>query len=187
MIIEITGTPGTGKSTVAKLVAKKSGFGLIDIKKLVNDRYIYKKTKGEKEVDIGKLQKEIEKEILGSRPETGNVIVEGHLACELRLPTHYIFVLRCRPDILKKRLGRRKYKKEKTEENILAEMLDYCTQKAWKNKKQHTKIVEIETANKNIKKVADIIMDAVKRKKTKTDKINYGKYLIRYAKGKPHG
>jgi adenylate kinase len=42
------------------------------------------------------------------------------------LPCDRIVVLRCRPDELKKRLARRKYREKKIQENADAEALDVC-------------------------------------------------------------
>ncbi|MDO8554456.1 MAG: AAA family ATPase [Candidatus Micrarchaeota archaeon] len=189
MIIEITGTPGTGKSSVAKLTKEKLSAQLIDIKKIVNRKKIFKKSKGEKEVDIKKLQKKIREEITKSsdlKPLSPTIVIEGHLACELKIPADYIFVLRCIPNILEKRLKKRKYSQKKINENLLAEMLDYCTQRAETNKKTFTKIIEIETADRSINQVVTIILDVIAKRKKKVDKVNYSKYLTEYTR-KFHG
>jgi len=192
MIIEITGTPGTGKSSVTKIVAKKLDARLIDIKKIVDEKRIYKKSNGEKEVDVKKLQKVIDNEIkIAStlKPLAPSIIIEGHLACELKIPADYLFVLRCRPDILEKRLKKRKYSQKKTDENLLAEMLDYCLQRAETNKKtfkERVNIVEIETANRSINQVVTIMLAVINKRKKKVDKVNYSKYLTEYTR-KFHG
>jgi len=50
--------------------------------------------------------------------------VEGHFAH--LLPCDRVVVLRCRPDELKARLARRKYREAKIRENVEAEALDAC-------------------------------------------------------------
>ncbi|MDD4567773.1 MAG: AAA family ATPase, partial [Methanoculleus chikugoensis] len=49
-------------------------------------------------------------------------IVEGHLAH--LLPCDRVVVLRCRPDVLRRRLAPRNYPAEKVAENVEAEALD---------------------------------------------------------------
>ena len=205
MLIEITGTPGTGKSSVAKELAKKLRCGLIDIKKIVNERNIFKKAKKEKEVDIKKLEKIINDEIRKATsfhnpsstlylqpstssstfyPQPSTIIIEGHLACEIKIPVQYIFVLRCRPDVLEMRLKKRRYSKKKIEQNLLAEMLDYCVQRAMINKKRFTTIIEIETHNRNLDEIVGLIVNAMKKRKRMIDKVDYRNYLIEYTKRK---
>ena len=52
MRIVITGTPGTGKSTISKLLSKKFGVPLVDIKKIVSAK---KLIRANHEVSIPKL------------------------------------------------------------------------------------------------------------------------------------
>ncbi len=66
MRIVITGTPGTGKTTLAKALARKTGAKYADVRKIINNRKIYKIKKGETEktVDLGKLKRELEKALM---------------------------------------------------------------------------------------------------------------------------
>ncbi len=178
-LIIITGTPGTGKTVIAQALAKKIGFELIDIKKIVNEnKKIYNMENGERVVDLTKLKKLILKEIKQDK----TVIIENHLLCELRLPAKFVFVLRCEPAILKKRLAMRKYQKKKIEENLLAEMLDYCTQLSRKNYKKSI-VIELDTAKRNVNKCVAEIINVIKGRKKKIDDVDYSKELEEYAIG----
>ena len=172
MRIVITGTPGTGKSSVAKIVVQKTDCELIDIKK------IEKAT----EVDVARLRKKILKVISNKK----NFILEGHLACEFFVPCEYVFVLRTNPKTLLKRLGKRGYNKKKINENLVAEMLDYCSQKVWQNygKKGTARIIEIETSGKTAGELTRRILLTVKNrnKNVNGDTVDYGKELKRYTK-----
>ncbi|MBS3067399.1 AAA family ATPase [Candidatus Micrarchaeota archaeon] len=195
MQIIVTGTPGTGKTVIARAVAKKLGYTLIEIKKIVDtnkslykikkstnrfltvkERDFFNIEKGERIVDVDKLKKAIIKEL--EKPKN-NIIIEGHLACEMHLPAKFVFVLRCNPKILRKRLQKRKYPKEKIDENLLAEMLDYCTQLARKNYKK-PKIIELDTAKRNLNKCVVEIINVIKGKKKKIDDVDYNKELIKH-------
>ena len=57
-LIVITGTPGTGKSTLAKLLVKKSGFSHLDLHdyyKIISTSY--DKSKKCYDIDLKKLEK----------------------------------------------------------------------------------------------------------------------------------
>ncbi|MBI2079236.1 AAA family ATPase [Candidatus Micrarchaeota archaeon] len=170
MRILITGSPGTGKTSVSKLLAKELDLELINVKKIA----LGIKNK-KSEVDVRKLKKIILTKIKKKK----RFIIENHLLCEFRLPVNFIFVLRCRPDILRRRLIKRKYSNKKVEENVLAEMLDYCTQNVVNNYK--LKPVEIETSKKRSTQIVKKIISVINGKTT-GDKVDYSKYLINYAR-----
>ena len=142
MRIVITGTPGTGKTEVAEELAGILGVKLISIKKVV-DKEIKKK-----EVNVKKLGDILKKMLANER----NYVIEGHLACEVKIPCGYVFVLRTHPDELKRRLSKRKYSAAKREENLMSEMLDYCVQRT--RKVYGVEPIEIDTTGKTVKGTA---------------------------------
>lgn len=189
MIIVITGSPGTGKTAVARMLAKKLGCRLVDIKRTVNKNRIYKIEQGEKVVDLKKLGNLLLEEITAQKRknENGDLIIEGHLACEISLPAKFVFVLRCNPKTLRRRLEERGYSEDKTRENLLAEMLDYCTLLARKNFKGK-RIIEIETSRKSIKKCVTEIRSIMNGKRKEIDNVNYSRELekfVREMNGRP--
>ncbi|MFH0922893.1 MAG: AAA family ATPase [Candidatus Micrarchaeota archaeon] len=131
MRLLITGTPCTGKTVLAKQIAILLKANFVDVNKLILDKKLFVKKKGEREktVKLALLAKELKK-ILSKEK---NVVVESHLLCEMRLPCDKIFVLRCEPKVLEKRLKKRKYPEWKIKENVLAETLDYCLVKTEEN------------------------------------------------------
>jgi adenylate kinase len=168
MRIIITGSPGTGKSIIARLLSRKMGLELVDIKKIVEQKKLC--AGSSREVDIKKLAK-----ALHFLKRKKDYIVEGHLACELRLPADFIFVLRTNPDVLGKRMAKRKYSKKKIQENLMAEMLDYCTQRV--ESVYRKKPLELDTTSRTAAKSAAEIEKAIKQKKKKLDSVNYSKEL----------
>jgi len=69
MIILLTGTPGTGKTTISHLLAEKLGCQLVDINHLVEEKHLYTGLDPEKDykiVDMDALEKELF-QIVGSQ------------------------------------------------------------------------------------------------------------------------
>jgi len=173
MRIVVTGTPGTGKSVIARKLAAALGLELVDIKDVARKRGLVGKGH---EVDIRRLASALR--FLGRRKD---YVVEGHLACELRLPADYVFVLRTEPRVLKRRLARRGYGPRKLNDNLAAELLDYCTQRV--EQEYRRKPLELDTSRRTAASSARAMAEAVRKKRKKLDAINYSHQLIRFAKG----
>ena len=152
----LTGVPGTGKTTAAKLLSQKTGAALIDINKLAEVLKLYSgvdETDGAKVVRLKELQGELSSAI---KAEERSVIVEGHLGCEMKLPVSKVIVLRCNPKVLRARMASRNYPAAKVSANALSEALDYCT--VWSERNYGKKKTwELDTTKRSIKQVADEI------------------------------
>ena len=172
--IIITGTPGTGKTKIAKALAKLTGWELVGLKEFINKHHLFSIKAKEKEVDIKKLARVL----IPYLRQFNNYILEGHLACEIKLPADYVFVLRTDPKVLRKRLAKRKYSKEKLEENLMAEMLDYCSQRVEAVYKRAP--LELDTTKRSPDHCAKIMLSAIKQRKKKLDVVNYTKELKTY-------
>ena len=171
MRIVITGSPGTGKSKVAKLLSEKMGLEFVSVKEIVEKKKIF--SGQDREVDVKDLE-----EAMGFLQDKKDYVVEGHLACEVKLPADFIFVLRTNPGVLKKRIAKRKYKREKLQQNLLTEMLDYCTQRV--ERVYGVKPLELDTTKRNPQESASEIEEAIKKKKKKLDSVNYSEELKQY-------
>lgn len=171
MRIVITGSPGTGKTLVAKALSERLGLELIDIKMIVKREKLDKGP--EHEVDIKSLSK-----ALSFLKGKDGFVVEGHLACELPLPADFVFVLRTHPDVLRQRLSKRRYPKAKLEGNLMAEMLDYCTQRA--EQEYVLAPLELDTSQLTAQEAALRIAAAIKQKKKKLDTVNYSRELEKH-------
>jgi len=129
MIIIVTGTPGVGKSVIAKNLAKKLKFDYIDINKFVKDNKVYEGYDNKKRcyvVDVKKLNKALIKE-----SSNKSVVIDGHLSHYLdKKYVDWCVVVKCDLKLLKKRLEKRKYSKEKIRENLDSEIFDVCLSEA---------------------------------------------------------
>ncbi|MFH1750600.1 MAG: adenylate kinase family protein [Candidatus Micrarchaeota archaeon] len=130
MQIAITGTPGTGKTSIARALGTLLGCKIVEAGRLVKapGGHTHREA-GEYVADMGKLKRKL----WGILRKERNAVLEGHLLCELRLPIDLVVVLRCEPHDLKKRLMKRGYSDKKTRENVLLEALDYCLIHAMEN------------------------------------------------------
>ncbi|NLZ29490.1 MAG: AAA family ATPase [Methanomicrobiales archaeon] len=113
MMIGITGTPGTGKTSVAAELDRR-GHRVVHLIDTVRP-YIIEEDRRRQTlvVDVDRWVDEFER---------FDGIIEGHLAHHL--PCDRVIVLRCRPDVLRARLSPRDYPPEKVRENVEAEALD---------------------------------------------------------------
>jgi adenylate kinase len=178
----ITGVPGTGKSTIAKMLAKEKGAALIDINKLAGVLKLYSgvdSQDGAKIVKLDELASELSAAIKAEK-KSKPVIVEGHLGCEMKLPVQKVIVLRCEPKTLRARLASRNYPQEKVAQNALSEALDYCTVLSEKNYGEK-KVWEIDTTGLSEKQVLAKCISLLSGKKMRKEKVSFPDALLREA------
>ena len=129
--IIVSGTPGTGKTTIAKKISKEKNWGYIDINDVIKKNKLkegYDKKRKSITVDIKKLNKSLVSLIKNSKK---TLVIDGHLSHYL--PKEYVktcFITKCDLKTLKKRLEKRKYSKEKIRENLDSEIFDVCLSEA---------------------------------------------------------
>lgn len=148
MKLIVTGTPGTGKTTIAGMLAKKLKIKLVNELAFAEKKglgSIDRKT-GERIIPLKKLEKALAIELKANE----SLIIEGHLLCELKLPVDLVLVLRCNTAKLEERLaGKRKYPDEKILDNAFCEAINYCLCKA-KSRYKPEKIIEARN-DRNLK------------------------------------
>ena len=161
----ITGNPGTGKHTSARLVAEKLQAEVVDVNKvaLENDAILSKTDRGA-DVDIKKLAR-----ILSSMlKKKGSFVVVGHLAPYVLKGAgiDMVAVLRRSPNKLESTLAERKYTREKINENVSAEILGVLLYDAIKVFGKR-KVAEFDTTNRTPEETADQIIAALSKKSPK--------------------
>lgn len=171
MLVALSGTPGTGKSSVSSLL-QKDGYEIIGLNKLAIDKGFIigvDKKRNSKILDIDKLNNYIQKNY-----KTKDIIFfEGH-AAHLLSAIDKVVLLRCHPKKLKKRLENKNWNQEKTDENVDAETLDIILCETVEIHSEED-IFEIDTTHKKIKDVALSIKEIIKNNFKPTKKYNIGK------------
>ncbi len=129
--IIITGTPGSGKTTIAKKLAKELKAEYVDVNKLVKEFKLidgYDKKRKCKIVDVKKLVKVLVKLVRNSKKR---LVIDSHLSHFLdKRYVEVCIVTKCNLKTLKKRLIKRKYSFKKVRENLDAEIFDVCLNEA---------------------------------------------------------
>lgn len=121
MRVALTGTPGTGKTTVAGLV--ESDLDVVDLNRLIEDEGLTTGVDADQDSWIADL--DAIKERLAGRDD---LLIDSHLAHWLDVDR--VVVLRCRPAVLEDRLRDRGEPPVKAAENAEAEALDLILSEA---------------------------------------------------------
>ena len=146
--IVVTGVPATGKTKVAKLIAKLINAKYLDVNKLIKDNkfYIrYDRRLRSYDVKLDKLVNYLVKLIRNSKDK---LVIDSHLSHYI--PRKYVelcIVTKCNLKALKKRLEKRGYPKNKVRQNLDAEIFDVCLLEAAVRKHK----IKIVDTTKNIK------------------------------------
>ena len=170
MLIALTGTPGTGKTSISNILSENS-FEVIDINKVADDEDFIignDEKRNSKIVDVDTLNGYIKENYI----KKDIVFIEGHLSHLLK-SVDKVIVLRCHPDELRKRLSQKGWKKEKIKENMEAEILDIILCETV-DKHPKKSVVEIDTTNMNISNLAALIIEIIKNKFEHMKKYNIG-------------
>lgn len=152
--IIITGSVGTGKTTLAKKFSKKTNYKYLDVNKIVKENKLNEKYDKKRRcyvIDTNKLNKLLIKLIKDSKE---SLVIDSHLSHYL--PKKYVdlcIVTKCSLKTLEKRLKKRKYNKKKIRENLDCEIFDVCLNEAKENKHK-TMIIN---TSKGIKKLNRIL------------------------------
>lgn len=135
-VIIVSGSVCTGKTTLAKKLARKHGYKYVDVNKLILQNRLfcgYDKSLKTHIVDIKTLNKFLINLIKNSKEK--GMVIDSHLSHHL--PAKYVdlcIITKTSLKTLKKRLTKRHYSKKKIEENLEAEILDSCLVEALENK-----------------------------------------------------
>ncbi len=165
--IIITGTPGTGKTTISQLLSTH-GYKVHEVGKIVKEKHLYTLYDDEMECYVvdDDLLTPVLVELIENNSSPVPIILDGHV---MMVPSEYIYhciVLRCSIKTLRTRLEEREYKPSKIEENVEAEIMEVIlTEMLESYGKENVSIVYTdETEEKSCNDVLNFIKGRKERK-----------------------
>jgi len=158
MNISLTGTPGTGKTSISRILFKNK-IDILHLNEIIeknNFKFEVDKDRKTKIIEIEKLNKYV----VDNFNKKKLMIIEGHLSHLLHC-IDKVIILRCHPKELRKRLIKRKWNNKKIIENIESEILDIilCESISLYPKEN---IFEIDTTDKTIDIISFSILEIIK-------------------------
>lgn len=152
MLIGLTGTPGTGKTSVSEFLEKKRHWKVVHLNDLIKEKHLYTEIDEKRDAvvaDMELIREHLTEIIDGKEKEV--IILESHLAHHI---ADIVIVLRAYPPELETRLKTRGYSEEKIKENVEAEALDVILVEAFEWCKR---VFEVNTTGKSIEEVGQDI------------------------------
>ena len=123
MLVAISGTPGTGKTSSCEVLAKR-GYAIVDLDEVARREGLVvgrDEARETDEVDVDALRETL-------RVPAKVAFLKGHYSH--RMDVNLAVVLRCRPSVLRARLEARGWSAAKVRENVEAEAIDVILQEA---------------------------------------------------------
>jgi len=153
--VAITGTPGTGKTTIASLL-EQEGVSVFSVEELAEEHGCIDGVDpkdGARPIDLRALSLQLEEKWKDEPNEM--TVVDGHLSHNL--PVDCVIILRCEPKILENRLEGRGYSEEKKMSNVEWEILG----SSWNEYREEVPWIEFDTSKRSIQDIVGSVNDWV--------------------------
>jgi adenylate kinase len=163
MLVLIAGTPGVGKTTVAREVAKRLGVTYVNVAELaVNEGLVagYDSERGAYVIDEEAVRAKLRELAL-----RGRAVVDTHVVSAV--PPELVevaIVLRLDPRELERRLKARGYPPSKVLENVQAEILDACLIEAVEAFGEE-RTFEVDASGRSVDEVVEEVLKIVKERR----------------------
>ena len=164
-IIIVTGTPGVGKTVLARLLAKKTGFEYSSLGDLVRKERLhhgFDRRKGSYIIDEGSVRRKL-KGCFEAHKRKG-IVFETHSVNSILPKTRgmLVIILRLDPAFLARRLRARNWPKLKIWENVESEMIDVSLYDSLKALGK-SRVLEIDATGKRPKELLREILKVLSR------------------------
>ncbi len=167
-VILVGGSPGTGKTAVAKILASKLSVETISLSELANESGCI--TAEDKARNTGIIDEDCLVEALLELTDNRSrrMVIEGHyIDLVPSSSVQWIFILRTHPEILRDRLTKRNYSREKVIENVEAEVIGVCQMDAIESFGE-SRVFEIDTSELSAPQTVEKIEALMKNKSAPT-------------------
>jgi len=161
-VILVGGSPGTGKTKVAKILGSKLGMEVISLGELADESGCI--TAEDKVRKTGIINEDCLVDALVELTEdkSKSMIIEGHyIDLVPSSSVKWTFILRTHPETLKKRLSERNYSDEKVTENVEAEVMGVCQMDALDSFGEGN-VFEIDTSELSAPQAAERVEAVIK-------------------------
>ena len=160
--VALTGTPGTGKTTVSTLVADRLGVEVVHLNDAIREAELFSERDADRDslvADLDAVEAWLDDyRATEASADGGALLVESHLAH--LLDADRVIVLRCHPESLKPRLRDRGEPEGSVAENAESEALDTILAAAV-DRHGEAAVWEIDTTDRAPEAVADDVVAAI--------------------------
>ena len=166
-VILITGTPCTGKTTLAKKLAAKLNAQYINLTELAQKEHLTARKDKERDTTIineTKMRQKLQQTIEDAA--TADIVIDGHYAAAVTPKTNVtkIIVLRRNPIELRQLMQNSGFNQQKQDENLAAEILDVCLIEALQLHPKE-KVCELDVTDKTVETTLNEVLMVLDGKK----------------------
>jgi len=167
-VILVGGSPGTGKTMVAKILGSKLSVEVVSLGELADESGCI--TAEDKARKTGIINEDCLVDALLELTEdkSKRMVIEGHyIDLVPNSSVQWTFILRTHPEKLRDRLSERGYSNEKVAENVEAEIMGVCQMDAL-DAFGEEKVFEVDTTELSAPKTAEMIEELMQNKSLPT-------------------
>lgn len=169
-IIAVTGTPGVGKTTLSKELARKLFAEYIDLNRYILDHKHYSTYDHIRKCPII-TQNNLKKAVIELLPKYKQdsskwVVLDSHMSHFLPTKSiNFLIIVGCsKLNTLKTRLEKRGYSEQKVRENLDSEIFEICKIEAIE---RHSNAIYIDTSDGTVKSQVLHIINTIKKSENK--------------------
>jgi adenylate kinase len=166
-VILITGTPCTGKTTLATKLAAQLNAQYINLTEFAQKEHLVARKDKQRDTDIineTKMRQKLQQTIDNATP--AEIVIDGHYAAAVapKAAITKIIVLRRNPIELRQLMQNKGFNQQKQDENLAAEILDVCLIEALQ---QHPKekVCELDVTEKTVETTLNEVLMVLEGKK----------------------